>query len=118
MPDDRAVLNTEARGRLLADAQPGDAAWAETSVALYTDGHGAADEYAEPKKLGVVFWICVGWVALVAFGAIFANVLPLKSPTFQNYSAINARPSMAHLLGTDDLGRDLLSRIIYGCASR
>lgn len=114
MPDDRAVLNTETRGRLLADAQPGDAAWAETSVALYTDGHGAVDEYAEPKKLGVVFWICIGWVALVAFGAIFANLLPLKSPTFQNYSAINARPSMAHLLGTDDLGRDLLSRIIYG----
>ena len=62
----------------------------------------------------MVFWICIGWVALVAFGAIFANLLPLKSPTFQNYSAIDARPSMAHLLGTDDLGRDLLSRIIYG----
>ncbi|HEY5251036.1 MAG TPA: hypothetical protein VIJ09_05220, partial [Acidimicrobiales bacterium] len=77
MPDDRAFATTDAGSRLLADSQPGDAAWAETSVALYADGHGVADEYAEPKKLGVVFWICIGWVALVAFGAIFANALPL-----------------------------------------
>ena len=86
-------------------------------MALYTDGHGGhggADEIAEPKKLGVVFWICIGWVALIVFGALFANLLPLQSPTFQNYTAINAHPSTAHLLGTDDLGRDLLSRIIYG----
>ncbi|MGA8371520.1 MAG: ABC transporter permease [Acidimicrobiales bacterium] len=114
MPDDRAVATTETHGRLLAGTQPGDAAWAETSVALYTDGHGGADEIAEPRKLGVVFWICIGWVAVVLFGAVFANLLPLQSPTFQNYTAINAHPSMAHLLGTDDLGRDLLSRIIYG----
>jgi peptide/nickel transport system permease protein len=114
VPDDRAVATTETHGRLLTDAQPGDAAWAETSVALYADTHLGADEFAEPRKLGVVFWICIGWVALIAFGAIFANLLPLQSPTYQNYTAINAHPSMAHWLGTDDLGRDLLSRIIYG----
>ncbi len=114
MPDDRAIATTESHGRLLAGTQPGDAAWAETSLAFYTEGHGGADEIAEPRKLGVVFWICIGWVALILFGAIFANLLPLQSPTFQNYTAINAHPSTAHLLGTDDLGRDLLSRIIYG----
>jgi peptide/nickel transport system permease protein len=46
--------------------------------------------------------------------AILANVLPLPNPDFQNYSAINASPSVHHLLGTDDLGRDLLSRLIFG----
>ncbi len=46
--------------------------------------------------------------------AIFASLLPLTNPNYQNYSAVNAGPSLHHLLGTDDLGRDLLSRIIFG----
>jgi peptide/nickel transport system permease protein len=66
------------------------------------------------KRLGVLFWICVGWLALNAFGAIFANVLPLPNPLAQNYSAVNVGPSLHHLLGTDDLGRDIFSRIVYG----
>jgi peptide/nickel transport system permease protein len=41
-------------------------------------------------------------------------VLPLKPPNYQDYSAVNVGPSANHLLGTDDLGRDLLSRVIYG----
>jgi peptide/nickel transport system permease protein len=66
------------------------------------------------KRLGVLFWICVGWLAINAFGAIFANVLPLPNPLNQNYSAVNVGPSLHHLLGTDDLGRDIFSRIVYG----
>jgi len=46
--------------------------------------------------------------------ALLASVLHLTNPNFQNYNAVNAGPSIHHLLGTDDLGRDLLSRIIYG----
>jgi peptide/nickel transport system permease protein len=66
------------------------------------------------KRLGVLFWICVGWLSINAFGAIFANVLPLPSPLAQNYNAVNVSPSLHHLLGTDDLGRDIFSRIVYG----
>jgi peptide/nickel transport system permease protein len=66
------------------------------------------------SKLGPVFWICFGWVALMILLAIFASVLPLTNPNFQNYAVVNAGPSIHHLLGTDDLGRDLMSRIIYG----
>jgi peptide/nickel transport system permease protein len=54
------------------------------------------------------------WVALMVILAATASLLPLRSPTFQDYSAVNASPSLHHLLGTDDLGRDLLSRIIFG----
>ena len=74
------------------------------------------DEGQETKeKLGVFFWICVGWIALVIILAIIANLLPLPNPDFQNYSAPqNAGPGMGHLLGTDDLNRDILSRLIYG----
>jgi peptide/nickel transport system permease protein len=64
--------------------------------------------------LGAVFWISFGWVALMMLLAIFASLLPLTNPNFQNYAVVNAGPSIHHLLGTDDLGRDLLSRIIFG----
>jgi peptide/nickel transport system permease protein len=66
------------------------------------------------KRLGVLFWICVGWLALNALCAIFANILPLQDPLFQNYSVVNAGPSLHHLFGTDDLGRDIFSRIVFG----
>ncbi len=69
---------------------------------------------AQRPGLGAVFWISFGWVALMILLAIFASLLPLTNPNYQNYAVVNAGPSIHHLLGTDDLGRDLLSRIIFG----
>jgi peptide/nickel transport system permease protein len=56
----------------------------------------------------------VGWIGLNLVGAIFANVLPLVNPLYQNYSLIDAGPSLHHFFGTDDLGRDIFSRVVYG----
>src|SRR5262245_2891834 len=53
-------------------------------------------------------------VLLMIFTAIFANLL---APTAYDFAVLNeARqfPSTQHLLGTDEVGRDLLSRLIYG----
>jgi peptide/nickel transport system permease protein len=65
------------------------------------------------KRLGPVFWLSVGWVGLVVFGAVFASVLPIQDPL-----AVNALPklgpSLHHLLGTDAIGRDIFARIVYG----
>ncbi len=66
------------------------------------------------EPLGVFFWICVVWIGLNLIGAIFANVLPLVNPLIQNYSLIDAGPSLHHFFGTDDLGRDIFSRVVYG----
>jgi peptide/nickel transport system permease protein len=53
-------------------------------------------------------------LAIVAICAIFAPVLAPYDPLAQDYLALTEPPSAEHLLGTDDLGRDVLSRIIYG----
>ncbi len=53
----------------------------------------------------VLFWVVV---------AIFAPLLTTYTPTAQDAQAQNAAPSAAHILGTDDLGRDIWSRLLYG----
>ncbi len=55
--------------------------------------------------------IIVFWVIL----AIIVPLLPLPSPTAQDYLAMGAPgPSWKHLLGVDSLGRDTLSRLLWG----
>ncbi|HMU48534.1 MAG TPA: ABC transporter permease [Geminicoccaceae bacterium] len=46
--------------------------------------------------------------------SLFAPLLAPYDPAAQNLSARLARPSAEHLFGTDELGRDILSRILYG----
>jgi peptide/nickel transport system permease protein len=57
-------------------------------------------------------------IAILVFLAIFAPLVAPYSPTEQNLDAIVGGccpgPSREHLLGVDDLGRDELSRLIYG----
>jgi peptide/nickel transport system permease protein len=53
-------------------------------------------------------------VFLYVFIAIFANQLTPYGPLDQELSKMLQPPSAQHLLGTDELGRDILSRIIFG----
>ena len=53
-------------------------------------------------------------VVLIIITAIFAAQIAPYDPYEQNLGTTLAQPSGAHLLGTDELGRDLLSRVIYG----
>ncbi|MBI1800857.1 MAG: ABC transporter permease [Chloroflexi bacterium] len=45
---------------------------------------------------------------------IFTEELAPYCHTTQNLRAVDQEPSLAHLLGTDNLGRDLLSRLVWG----
>ena len=63
---------------------------------------------------GLLFWLAVGWVGLVVFAAAVANLLPLPSPTDMDMLGRRMPSSGAHWLGTDGLGRDMLSRLIHG----
>ncbi len=51
---------------------------------------------------------------LLVFTAIFADVLAPYDPLFTRPEIRLAPPSWQHPFGTDDIGRDVLSRIIYG----
>jgi ABC-type dipeptide/oligopeptide/nickel transport system permease subunit len=55
-----------------------------------------------------------GIIAVLCFLAIFAPVLAPYSPYHQDLHRVLAAPSRVHWLGTDNLGRDLLSRLLYG----
>src|SRR5512146_1138838 len=58
----------------------------------------------------------IGMVLVLIFGlaGIFANWIAPYSPTANDFAAMTEAPSWAHWLGTDQFGRDLLSRIIFG----
>ncbi|MBR1672700.1 MAG: ABC transporter permease [Fretibacterium sp.] len=53
-------------------------------------------------------------IALLVFCAIFAEVIAPYSPIKQDLMHMFETPSAAHWLGTDEFGRDILSRLIYG----
>jgi peptide/nickel transport system permease protein len=53
-------------------------------------------------------------VLLVVFLALTANIVAPHDPNFGDYTRVTEPPSRDHWLGTDDLGRDVLSRIIFG----
>jgi peptide/nickel transport system permease protein len=53
-------------------------------------------------------------VALVIAVALLAPFIAPYDPTAQSYSTIRKPPTGAHWFGTDEVGRDVLARIIYG----
>lgn len=54
------------------------------------------------------------YLILLILVAIFASLIAPYSPYETNFGQIRKLPSAQHWLGTDELGRDLFSRIIYG----
>lgn len=54
-------------------------------------------------------------IALLVLAALTAPWITGYDPIAQNYDQMLVPPSWAHPLGTDQYGRDLLTRIVYGC---
>ena len=81
---------------------------------------GAAESRRAPnrawRKLKANKGALVGFVIILFFAilAISAPILPIPDPIATSWSAIRKAPSAAHWLGTDDIGRDILSRMIWG----
>ncbi len=64
------------------------------------------------RNRSALFGLCI--VAFFALLALAAPLLPIPDPVATSWSAIRKAPSAAHWLGTDDLGRDILARMIWG----
>ena len=78
----------------------------------------APDEETVTRRLGLAFWLCVGWLVLIIGAAILAPWLPLKDP---NANLINRdlgrppySPSAEFWFGSDQDARDVFSRTIFG----
>jgi len=58
----------------------------------------------------------VGLIIVLAFlfFTFFPGVVAKQNPALPNYNELLNPPSNAHLFGTDNLGRDVFSRVIYG----
>ncbi len=67
------------------------------------------------RNTGVL--LSIAWLLLMIVFALFAPWIAPHDPNAQNLLQPSAGISSSHWLGTDDLGRDVLSRLIYGAQS-
>jgi len=64
------------------------------------------------RRKGAVAGLVV--LALFIVAAVLAPLIAPYDPNAQTWTAVRRAPSAAHWFGTDDVGRDLLTRVIYG----
>ena len=114
-PDSKDSKQKKAE-RIASDAAE---ALQEERVAAQTGGKRRAQSYwavswniFKKNKLGM---FCLLIVILLVLIAIFAPLLSPYDPYAQELSNRYQAPGGAHLFGTDEFGRDLLSRMLYGC---
>ena len=62
-------------------------------------------------KAAVLSAVFIIFLALIALSA---PLLTSYNPTVENYDAILQSPNKVHLFGTDEYGRDLFARVVYG----
>lgn len=66
------------------------------------------------KRPRFFFYLAAGWLVLVALCAIFADVLPVADPNFQDFTNRLQPPGEGGILGGDEIGRDILARLVFG----
>jgi len=63
------------------------------------------------NRVAVLSLVCL---ALIVLAVLFADVVTPYDPIERNTPERNLGPSLAHPFGTDKLGRDIMSRVLYG----
>ncbi|MEO8697227.1 MAG: ABC transporter permease [Acidimicrobiales bacterium] len=84
---------------------------AEPDLEIADDGEGPARSRHIARRIVVL--LAGGWLLLVSVLALIAPLLPLEDPD-ERVGRVALRPGGEFRLGTDQLGRDILSRVIYG----
>ena len=82
----------------------------ETATSGYRPGSRSWRKLRSHRSALVGFVIVACFVAV----ALLAPVLPIADPAATSWSAVRKPPSAEYLLGTDEIGRDIFSRMIWG----
>src|ERR1700738_5588465 len=92
-----------------------------TDATLDTIQIAAADELESParralRRLFQRKGAMVGLVVIATFIllAVFAPLIVPYDPIATSWSLVRKAPSMQHWFGTDELGRDVLARVVFG----
>jgi len=84
---------------------------ADDTLALRPSVWSRCTRFVRREPLGTFGLFLV--LAMAIVGGL-AEVIAPYNPTANDFAAMTEPPSLTHLLGTDQFGRDLLSRLIYG----
>ncbi len=95
---------------LALPAQPGSAPSARVPRRTLTPWTAARGRFIRSRTglLGAVVLV------IVVAAAVFAAWVAPYSPTRQDFRVEHQPPGAQHLMGTDEFGRDVLSRVIWG----
>lgn len=66
------------------------------------------------RSTRIRLWLGAILTALVVLPVLLADILPIPDPQAQNLDHRLENPTWQHWFGTDDIGRDVLSRILHG----
>jgi peptide/nickel transport system permease protein len=85
---------------------------------LQADPIVARVEVSRTRRLGITGYLASGWLAAIVFVAVFVPWLPIDDPTKPFGLKVGLAPkgpgTPGHLLGGDNIGRDLFSRVLWG----
>jgi peptide/nickel transport system permease protein len=68
---------------------------------------------ADRRWVNATLYVGIAIIAAVAIVAVFAPLIAPYPPNTQNLAGAFQPPSFSHLMGTDNLGRDVFSRVVY-----
>src|SRR5262249_13218811 len=97
--------------RTMVDLAPLSVATAAAAAESPRSLRGGIIGFCGGQRLGPVGWVVV---MVMAVAGLSAEWIAPYNPTANNSAAMTEAPSWAHLMGTDQFGRDLFSRIIFG----
>jgi len=69
------------------------------------------------KHTTFIFYLSIGYIVILGAAALAAPMIAPHSPNQQNLDLRFSPSDKLHFLGTDNFGRDILSRVIYGARS-
>ncbi|MCU4751463.1 ABC transporter permease [Halobacteria archaeon AArc-curdl1] len=86
----------------------------DTQTDIEIDEPGPFHEFYEAFSENRIAVFGLGLLAFLIIITLLADFIAPYSATAQNYDAVLEGPSMDHPMGTDELGRDIFSRVLFG----